>query len=209
VIGIAGDVRQNGLKSEPEPEIYTSIVQTLLGPQMSTIVLRTAGDPAALGPTVRATVRQFNPAQPMAELKTMEQILWDTTARPRLYTILMAVFAGLALLLAAAGIFSVIAWTVRQSTREIGIRMALGASPQDVLVASMRRALLGTLVGAALGLAGAVPLTKMLKAQLFGVTEHDPAIFMLVPLLLMGVAALAAYLPARRATRVDPVEALR
>jgi putative ABC transport system permease protein len=209
VIGIAGDVRQNGLETDPVPEIYTSIAQTLLGPQVSTVVLRTAGDPAALGSAVRAAIRQMNPAQPITELKTMDQVLWELSARPRLYTILLAVFAVLALLLAASGIFSVISWTVSRSTREIGIRMALGASPRDVVAGSMRRTLAAAAAGALLGVAAALPLARVLASQLYGITAQDPLTLACVPLLLMAVAALAAYLPARRATRVDPVAALR
>jgi ABC-type antimicrobial peptide transport system permease subunit len=123
--------------------------------------------------------------------------------------VLLAVFAALAVVLAASGIFSAISWTVSQSTREIGIRMAMGATPGKVLAASMRRALLATVAGTLLGIAGAVPLTRVLKSQLHGVTANDPATFVSVPLLLIAVAVLAAYLPARRATRVDPVAALR
>jgi putative ABC transport system permease protein len=209
VIAVAGDVRQNGLSSEPVPEVYTSIVQTLLGPQVSTIVLRTAGDPSVLGPTVRAAIRQLNPNQPIAELKTMNQLLVESTARPRLYTVLLAVFAALALLLAAAGIFSVISWTMSQSTREIAIRMALGATPRTVLASVMRRTLAGAAAGTLLGIGAAVPLTRVLKTQLYGVTANDPVTFVAVPILLMIVAGVAAWLPARRAAAVNPVEAMR
>jgi len=139
----------------------------------------------------------------------MGSVVAESAARPRLYAVLLAVFAALALLLAAAGIFSVISWTVNQGTREIGIRMALGATPGDVLRAAMRRALLGAGVGVVVGIVGAAALTKILAAQLYGVTATDPATFASVPLLLLAVAGVAAYLPARRATRVDPVSALR
>ena len=121
----------------------------------------------------------------------------------------MAVFAGLALVLAAAGIFSVISWTVTQSTHEIGIRMALGATPGNVLRAVMRRSMLAAMGGAVLGLGGAAALTNVLKSQLFGISATDTLTFVVAPLVLAVVAWLAAYVPARKATRIDPMSALR
>jgi putative ABC transport system permease protein len=173
------------------------------------VVLRTALDPLALAQPVRAVIRQINANQPIADLKTMSQVVSDTLARPRLYTVLLAVFAGLALLLAAAGIFSVISWTVTQTTHEIGIRMALGATSANVLRAVMRRAMLSAVGGALLGLGGAAALTSILKSQLYGISATDPLTFTLAPIVLAAVAWLAAYVPARRATRIDPMAALR
>jgi putative ABC transport system permease protein len=130
-------------------------------------------------------------------------------ARPRLYTVLLALFAGLALVLAAAGIFSVISWTVAQSTHEIGIRMALGATPRNVRRSVVLRPLVASACGALVGLAGAAVLTSLLKSELFGVTATDPRTFALAPLVFAVVAWFAAYLPARKATRIDPMSALR
>jgi putative ABC transport system permease protein len=209
VAGVVASVRYGGLKTEPDSELYTSYRQTLLAPQVASVVLRTALDPLALAQPVRAVIRQINVHQPIADLKTMTQVVSDTMARPRLYTVLLAIFAGLALLLAAAGIFSVISWTVTQSTHEIGIRMALGATPGNVLRTVMRRAMLSAAVGAVLGLGGAAALTNILKSQLYGISATDPLTFTLAPVVLAAVAWLAAYVPARRATRIDPMAALR
>ena len=209
IVGVAGSVRYSGLESDPDAEFYTSYQQTLLAPQVAALVLRTSLDPLSLAQPVRAAIRQANPHQPITDLKTMEQVVSEQAARPRLYTVLLSVFAGLAVVLAAAGIASVISWTVTQNTHEIGIRMALGATPTQVVQAVMRRAMLATLGGTVLGLMGAAGLTRFLKAQLFGVSATDPLTFALAPVLLAAIAWLAAYIPARRATRVDPVCALR
>jgi putative ABC transport system permease protein len=209
IAGVVASVRHAGIRTEPDSELYTSYRQTLLAPQVASVVLRTALDPLALAQPVRAAIRQINANQPIADLKTMSQVVSDTLARPRVYTVLLAVFAGLALLLAAAGIFSVISWTVTQSTHEIGIRMALGATPRNVRRTVMRRAILAAVGGAALGLGGAAALTNILKAQLYGISATDPLTFALAPVVLAAVAWLAAYVPARRAIRIDPMAALR
>ncbi|HEY1339505.1 MAG TPA: ABC transporter permease, partial [Bryobacteraceae bacterium] len=209
VVGVCGSVRFNRLDDDPQPELYTAYQQTLLAPQVSTIVLRTAADPLSLIPAARAAIREVDPNQPVAEVKAMTQIVADSVAQPRFYTLLLAIFAALALVLAAAGIFSVVAWTVNQATQEIGIRMALGASPRHVLRAVMGRVLLESIGGAAAGLGGAAALTRLLKTQLYGVTSTDPVTFVAVPAVLTLVAALAGWLPARRATHVDPAAALR
>ncbi len=191
------------------PELYTSCMQTLLAPQVSSIVLRTDRDPAELAPAVRAAVRELNRNQPVTEVKPLTRVLSDSRAQARLYTILLSIFAGLALVLAAAGISSVISWTVSRSTREIGIRMALGARPSDVLKSAVRRAVLAMIAGVVGGLAGAAALTRLLQTQLFEVTATDPATYLGASILLLTVASLAAYVPARRATRIDPMIALR
>ena len=172
-------------------------------------MVRTAADPLSLIPAARAAIREIDPNQPVAEVKTMTQIVADSVAQPRFYTLLLAIFAALALVLAAAGIFSVVAWTVNQATQEIGIRMALGAAPRHVLWTVMGRVLLESVCGAAAGLAGAAALTRLLKTQLYGVTATDPATFVAAPAILTLVAVLAGWLPARRATQVDPATALR
>ena len=139
----------------------------------------------------------------------MSQIVWDSVAQTRLYTVLLGIFAVLALTLAAAGVFSAISWMVSQSTHEIGIRVALGATPRNLLGAMMTRALFETLAGAAAGVLGAAALTRLLKSQLYQVTALDPAVFVVAPILLVLAAVAAAYLSARRALRVDPMTALR
>jgi putative ABC transport system permease protein len=142
-------------------------------------------------------------------VKTMTRVVGDRVAQRRLYTVMLSIFAGLALLLAAAGIFSVISWTVSQATHEIGIRMALGASPRDVLRVTMGRAAVVAFSGGVFGTAGAVALTGFLKSQLYGVTPADPPTLLAALVLLCAVVLLAAYVPARRAMRVDPMAALR
>jgi putative ABC transport system permease protein len=209
IVGVVAGVRHDRLTSEPDPELYTSYLQTLLATQVSTVVLRTALDPLALAPPVRAAIRRINPNQPVSEVKTMTQVVSDAVAQPRLYTALLGIFAALALVLAAAGIASVISCTVNQSTHEIGVRMALGAAPGDVLRAMMGRALVEAMGGAMLGLMAAAGLTGILRNQLYGVTATDPLTFAVVPAVLTSVALAAAYVPARRATRVDPMVALR
>jgi putative ABC transport system permease protein len=171
--------------------------------------VRTARDPLQIVPDVRAAVRQVNPNQPMADIKTLSRVVSDSVAQAGLYTVLLGCFAALALVLAAAGIFSVIAWTVNQSTHEIGIRMALGAAPRDILRTAMGQPFAGAAVGAVVGLGGAGLLTKLLASQLYGVTPTDPLIFAATPVVLLAVAWVAAYVPARRAARVDPMVALR
>jgi putative ABC transport system permease protein len=209
IAGVVASVRYDSLRTDPDSELYTSYLQTLLAPQVASVVLRTPLDPLVLAQPVRAVIHQINPHQPIADVKTMTQVVSDTMARPRLYTVMLAIFAGLALVLAAAGIFSVISWTVTQSTHEIGIRMALGATSGNVLRAVMLRAMLATLVGAVLGLGGAAALTNFLKSQLYGISATDPVTFALAAIVLAAVAWLAAYVPARRATRIDPMAALR
>src|SRR5262249_19696097 len=154
------------LRTDPDSELYTPYRQTLLAPQVAAVVLRTPLDPLTLAAPIREMIHQLNPHQPVSEIRTMSQVVSDTMARPRIYTIALAIFAGLALLLAAAGISSVISWTVTQTTQEIGIRMALGASPGNVVRSVMRRAIMASLFGAAVGVAGAAALTRVLETQL-------------------------------------------
>jgi predicted permease len=209
VIGIVGSVRFDQLTAEPSAELYTSYVQTLLAAQVATLALRTAADPAQLAPALRAAIHEVDRNQPITELKTMNRVVDDRVAQRRLYTVMLSVFAGLALLLAAAGISSVISWTVSHATREIGIRMALGATPRAVLRTAMSRAVAQASIGGLLGTGAALGLTRFLKSQLYGVTPTDP-LTLAAALLLLGVVAwLAAYIPARRAMRVDPMTALR
>jgi ABC-type antimicrobial peptide transport system permease subunit len=156
----------------------------------------------------QALSHKNNPDVPV-ELTTMEAMLSENVATPRFRTILFAVFAGLAVCLAMAGIYGVMAYAVAQRTHEIGIRMALGAQTSDVLRMVIRRGMTLTLIGVALGLAAAFALTRIMQNLLFNVSATDPVTFALVTLLLVGVAMIASYIPARRATKVDPLQALR
>src|SRR5579885_2792058 len=209
VVGIAGDVRRYSLAEEPDAQIYASYAQSLLAPQTAALVLRTSLDPLSLAGALRTAIHQIDPAQPIAEVKPMAQIVWYSAAQSRIYTVLLGIFAVLALALAAAGVFSAIAWTVSRSRHDIGIRMALGAAPRNLLLTVMSRALAETLGGTAAGVLGAAALTRILRSQLYLVTPLDPAVFVGAPALLVVAAVAAAYLAARRALRVDPIDALR
>jgi putative ABC transport system permease protein len=208
VVGVAGDVRNGGLRSETESQLYMNFEQQLLSPQNAAIVVRTNLDTAAVANMLRTTIHGVDAQQPVSNVMAMSQVVTDSVAQPRLYTTLLAIFGGLALVLAAAGIFSVLSWTVNQRAHEIAIRVALGATSGKVIGAIMGRALAEASVGAVAGLGGAWALTGILKAQLYHVTPTDATTFVGAPLVLLAVAAVAAWLPARRAARVDPAVAL-
>ncbi len=207
VVGIVGDVPQSGLDQETRPEFYIPAAQAPRG--RMTIAMRTSADPLALTGAIRAGVNAMDPNLPISEFTTVEEILSESVAQPRFYTMLLTLFAAVALILAAIGIFGVMSYAVAQRTREIGIRIALGAEESSVLMLVVSRALGLAAGGVALGLLGAFLLSRLLESLLFGVTATDLPTYSLVAVLLLGVAALASYLPARRATRVDPNVALR
>jgi putative ABC transport system permease protein len=172
-------------------------------------VLRSANEPAAVAAAVRQELRQVDPQLPIYDVKTMGQVLYTATARPRFLTFLLVIFASVAVLLAAIGIYGIMSYTVAQRTREIGIRAALGAQRRDLLQMVLGRGLKLTLIGITLGVAGAFGLTRLMSNLLFGVSATDPLTFAGVAALLVIVALLASYLPARRATKIDPLVALR
>jgi putative ABC transport system permease protein len=173
------------------------------------LVIRTAGEPAGLAAAVRKEVGALDSQQPVAAVKPMAQWLSESVAQPRFRTLLLGVFAGIALLLSVLGIYGVMSYVVAQRTREVGIRMALGAGRFDVLRLVIGQGMRLALTGVALGLAAAYGLTRLLASLLFNVSATDPATFIAIALLLAGVASLACYVPARRATKVDPMVALR
>jgi ABC-type antimicrobial peptide transport system permease subunit len=174
-----------------------------------TLTLRAAVPPESLAAFVRAQVLAIDPEQPLYDVSTMEERVGRTLRDRRLETLLLGSFAALALLLAAAGVYGVMSYSVSQSRREIGVRMALGATPAGVTGEVLKRALRLSAVGLAAGLVAAWYLTRFLAGFLYGVGAKDPVIFSLAPVCLLAIALLASYLPARRAARVDPVEALR
>jgi len=210
VVGIVGDVRQMGLDVPVKAEMYFPYQQIdMFWAAPTFLAIRSAGDPADLVAAVRREVRAVDPDQPISDVRTMEEILGREVAPRRLQMTLLAGFAGLALLLASLGIYGVISYAVSQRTPEIGIRMALGARPRDVLGMVVGGGLRLAALGVGIGLAAALALTRVMASLLYGVSTTDPLTFVSIPLLLLAVALAASYLPARRALRVDPVAALR
>jgi putative ABC transport system permease protein len=207
IVGVVGDVRYDKLDGETYPMVYWTVPQ--LAYSEMTFVIRTEGDPSALSDAARRVVQSVDPAQPVADVRTMESWIGESVSRARFGTLLLTVFACLALLLAGVGIYGVMAYTVAQRQHEIGIRMALGAERKDVLRMIVGQGMGLALSGVALGLAGGFALTRVMSGLLYGVSATDPLTFAGVALLLITVALLACVVPARRATRVDPMIALR
>ena len=207
IIGVVANIKQYGLDSDPYPTTFIPYHQHPLD-EVSVLVLSTA-EPRAVQASARAQVRELDPDLPLYAMTTMEQALSDSVAQPRFYMMLLAGFAGVALLLAALGIYGVISYTVSQRTRELGIRIALGATRQKVVGLVLGRGLVLTVVGVTVGLVAAFWLTRILASMLFGVESMDPLTYASVAIVLVGVAALASWVPARRAARVDPVIAMR
>jgi predicted permease len=213
VIGVVGDVRHRGLTATPRPEMYLPHAQFPMGsgtPERTLrVVLRANHDPSALAGPMRAALAELDPAVPLVDVQTMEQALGAWAAERRLTMILVAAFAALALTLGAVGVYGVMAHLVVQRTREIGIRIALGAVPREILALVIGQGAWLAVAGVTLGVGGALAASRLLGRLLFEVTPTDPATYAGTALTLLGVAALAALVPALRATRTDPVEALR
>ena len=205
IIGIVGDIRHRGLESNPSPAMYMPTSQE----SWRNIVVRTQGDPARLAGAVRNEVRALDPDQPVAMVRTMDEWMETAMAGPRYRTALLALFAFVALVLASTGIYGVMSYSVSQRTHEIGVRMALGARHSDVLKLVVRQGMSLVVIGVGIGIGGAIALTRVMSTLLFGVTAKDPFTFVTVGALLTVVAFVACYLPARRATKVDPLVALR
>jgi len=205
IVGVVGDVRHRALEIEPSPAMY---LPTFDGNWMN-LVIRAKGDPASLASAVRREVQNIDPDQPIADVKGMNEWLRSSVATPRYRTILLALFSLIALVLASTGIYGVMSYSVTQRTHEIGVRMALGARRFHVLQLVVRQGMVLVAIGVALGLVLAFALTRVLASVLFNITPSDPLTFSLVAVTLPLVALLACYIPARRATRVDPLIALR
>jgi putative ABC transport system permease protein len=209
IVGVVGDVKHFGLDLPDEPALYSPYTQANPWKRWMTFVARTQADPSGVTQAVKQQIWKVDSQLPVSKVKTMDDVSAASFAARRFNMLLLAIFAGLALLLAAVGIYGVMSYAVTQRTQEIGIRMALGARATDVLKLIIRNGMTLALLGVAIGIAGAVALTRLLTNMLFGVTPTDKATFVVVSLLLMAIALLACYLPARRATKVDPLVALR
>jgi putative ABC transport system permease protein len=208
VIGVVNDIRQFQLTAEPRPQMYLTYEQVgFFAPRY--LVVNTEVDPNSLAASIRQAVWEVDKDQPVSSIATMEEVLSDSIARQRFSMLLLAIFAGVALVLAAVGIYGVMSYSVAQRTHEIGIRMALGAQTGTVLKLAVGYGLKLVLAGIVIGLVAAFLLTRVMSTLLFGVTPTDPATFAVISLILIAVALLASYIPARRATKVDPVIALR
>jgi putative ABC transport system permease protein len=210
IVGVVGDIKHMGLDSYEGAVMYQPHAQKRFPwLRWMTLVVRTNDEPMSLAASVRSRIQEVDKDQPVYSVATMEQLLAESIATPRFSTLLLGVFALLALALTVVGVYSVVSYTIAQRTREFGIRMALGAQVRDVLRLVIGQGLKLVLAGVALGLAGAGALTHTMKSLLFDVSATDPAIFAIIAVLLTGVALLACYLPARRAAQVDPMIALR
>jgi putative ABC transport system permease protein len=208
VVGIVSDLKYSQLDADPPAEIYIPYRQL---PFLSgtSVAIRTAGDASAIAPAMRKLISGIDPAQPVYNVKTLEQALADSIAPRRFNLFLLGTFAAVALLLALVGIYGVIAYAVAERTREIGVRMALGAQRHEVVSMVVREGMAMALAGMAAGLAGAWGLTHLMASLLYEVKTDDPATFAAVGAALAGTALLACLVPALKAARVDPIVALR
>jgi putative ABC transport system permease protein len=209
IVGVVGDVRHGGLDDPTGQQVYVPLGRWRDADSEVTLTVRTTGDPAALAPAVRRTLAMLDPMAPLGRVATMDQVVATSTAQRRLALQLLAAFAGVALLLTVAGLYALLAGAVAERTRELGVRVALGATPRALLALVLGDGARLTIAGLALGLAGAAFATRALRSLLFGVAPGDPATLAGIALLLAAVALLACLAPARRALRIAPTEALR
>jgi putative ABC transport system permease protein len=207
VIGVVADVKLNGVTSETPLEVYLPLTQE--STTFLILVARTAVDPSSLSSALEAVARDINKDMPLFQTKTMDEVLAASIAQQRMSVIVLVTFAIVALTLASIGLYGVIAHAVTERTHEIGVRMALGADARHVLSLIVRQGLTTTVAGVAIGVLGAVAMSRWIQDLLFGVTATDPATFVAVVMTLMTVALVACCVPAWRATRVDPSTALR
>jgi len=211
IVGIVADVRQMGIDEPVKAEMYLPNRQITHNPWFipRDLAIRTNGDPMQLVGAVRQAIREVDPDQPVSNVATMAEVLGDEAAQRRMGMIMLVAFASLALVLASIGIYGVLAYFVTQHTNEIGVRLALGATPRNILFLVLKKGMGLTLIGVAIGVAASFAFTRWMSSMLFGVKASDPLTFVAVPLLLGLVALLACAIPARRATKVDPMVALR
>jgi predicted lysophospholipase L1 biosynthesis ABC-type transport system permease subunit len=212
IVGIVDDARNAGLDKPAGTELYFAATQ-LSGGQFSPatvyVAVKTKGNPLAMAQAVRAEVRALDPALPVSAVRSMEQLMESAQARPRFLSLLLSLFSFTALTLAAVGIYGVISYSVARRTNEFGIRLAMGAQPNDVMTLVLGQGIALGVAGVIAGVAGAAALTRFLQELLFGISAFDPATFIMMAAVLLAVTVLACWAPARRATKVDPMIALR
>jgi putative ABC transport system permease protein len=207
VVGVAANTHTQGLAQPPGPEMFYPVLQR--PEQFTGILIRTEGDPTQLARSVRAALADVDPTVALTNPGTLQELVDQSTADRMLTMTLLLVFACLALVLASLGVYSVMAYSVAQRTDEIGVRMALGAGADDVLRMVLREGMVLAGIGLAIGVAGALALTRLMSTMLFEVGASDPVVYLAIGVLLAGTAALACWIPSRRAARVDPAKALQ
>jgi putative ABC transport system permease protein len=207
IIGVVGDVKLVTLEGDVRPTAYLSSRQYAFG--LMSFVVRTTGDAALLGPAAVRVIHQIDPLLPVASVRPLDQVFSESIARPRLTAMAMSVFAAAALLLAALGVYGIVAYSVSQRAREFGIRVALGAKPSQIIGMVVGQNLQVVGIGLAIGVAAAIPATRLMRGLLFHVGPNDPMTFVVIGVTLAGVALLASYVPARRGTHIDPVVTLK
>jgi putative ABC transport system permease protein len=209
IVGVVGDTRTEGLEIEPKPEVFVSHASSIGYPNSMTYFVRTATDPLRLLPAVKEKIREVNKEQAFSSVATIDQLVERSLNRRRFNLLLLASFAALALILAGVGLYGLISFMTAQRTHEIGIRMAFGADPRDVLKLIIGEGMTLTLAGIVIGLLASFALTRLMESLLFGVSAMDPVTFVVIAFVLGAVPLFACYIPARRATKVDPMVALR
>jgi len=207
VVGVVGDIKHRGLTAAAEPQFYLPYSQALVTNPF--LMIRSSGDPAALQGAIRAGVQELDKSVPVYQVAALDHYIARSTAMPRFQTLLLTCFAGIALLLAAIGLYGLLSYMVVQRTLEIGVRMALGAKKSDVLGMIVRRGLTLTLIGLGAGLVISAMVTRLLSGMLFGIRPSDPATFVTMTGILLLVSFLASSIPAYRAAQLDPIKTLR
>lgn len=207
IVGVVSDVKHASLDADSGLEFYVPYLQKPFS--FMSIIVRVQSDPMKIAGSVRQAFLDIDPNQSVYDVKTLQQVVSDSVSQPRFYTLLLGIFASVALVLAAVGIYGVMNNSVSQRIHEIGIRLALGAQHSDILKMVVGQGMLLALIGVAVGLAAALILTRVMESLLFGVSTRDLETFLIIPLVLAAIAFLSSYIPARRATRVDPMVALR
>ncbi|HUQ89937.1 MAG TPA: FtsX-like permease family protein, partial [Vicinamibacterales bacterium] len=207
IVGVIGDVRHGGLDQEPMPELFRPLTQTFMFPMA--MVARTSGAPEQIAAAVRQAAFEIDPVVPVAEMQPYTTMIAGTLGRPRLLSFLLTIFAAAGLGLGLIGVYGVVAYRVRQREREIGIRLALGARPSSMATNVVSQGVRHALAGIAIGLPIAFLLSRVMSSMVFGVTTHDPLTFTMLPIVIVAVTTIACYLPARRASRINPIRAIK